>query len=80
MQLTVSLVEFIGLFRANVESGLLHCLGITYELLLVETRGKSAGVTAAWMTEIRFTRRPWQHVVSGLWTLKDMVACVVSCL
>ena len=62
MKITVSLVEFIGLFRANVEGGLLRCLGITCELLLVETRGKSAGATAAWMKELRFTRRLWQHV------------------
>ena len=62
VQITVSIVEFIGLFWANVKGGLLHFLGITYELLLVETRVKSAGATAAWMKELRFTRRPWQHV------------------
>ena len=66
VQITVSLVGFVGLARADIEDGLLYSLVITCEILLVETRGKAAGVIDVCMTSLQLAQRPWRHIVIGV--------------
>ena len=62
MQLTVGLVGFSGLARADIKDGLLHSLSLACELILDDTIVKSAGVTVEWMTALGLTHRQWQRI------------------